>query len=337
MGDAKTVLLVVLALLAAAFAVAWAARLRTAANEADADAGMPSAGSIAIGALTNFFDTLGVGSYAPTTWLFRSFGMVPDRLLPGTLNVGHALPSVAQALIFIAIVEVETRDAGAHGGRLDRGRVRRGIVSRWSRRRVQLGMGPPRRARRAPDAARRPLGADALGIGCAPATGVAGNLVLGALMQRGRALRALHNREPAGMNARPPPDHDGSCAFLMPVAGMRYVERRAYAPPSRSGSRSAGYRRARRPTSCARCRLARCASGARRRGLHGARCWLPRRTGRRHADLHPDARQPQPLVISSPARAIRIAGARVVRARDGNGNREARRLHDMQPSSGSPS
>jgi uncharacterized membrane protein YfcA len=239
MGDAKTVLLVVLALLAAAFAVAWVARLRAAANEADADAGRPSAGSIAIGALTNFFDTLGVGSFAPTTWLFRSFGMVPDRLLPGTLNVGHALPSVAQALIFIAIVEVETWTlalmvaasiAGAWFGA--------GIVSRWSRRRVQLGMGMALLAAAALLARQMllgaPLGADALGLsGVHLATGVAGNLVLGALMQIGVGLYApcMILVSLLGMNAKAAfPIMMGSCAFLMPVAGMRYVERRAYAP-----------------------------------------------------------------------------------------------------------
>ena len=52
-----------------------------------------------IGAITNFFDTLGIGSYATTTAMFRGWRLVPDELIPGTLNVGHTLPTIAQAYI----------------------------------------------------------------------------------------------------------------------------------------------------------------------------------------------------------------------------------------------
>ena len=44
-----------------------------------------------IGFVTNFFDTLGIGSFAPTTSLFKFFRLAPDEKIPGTLNVGHAL------------------------------------------------------------------------------------------------------------------------------------------------------------------------------------------------------------------------------------------------------
>ena len=59
-----------------------------------------------IGFVTNFFDTLGIGSFAPTTSFYKFTKMVDDRVIPGTLNVGHALPVVAQALIFLTVVEV---------------------------------------------------------------------------------------------------------------------------------------------------------------------------------------------------------------------------------------
>ncbi len=62
---------------------------------------------MAIGFVTNFFDTLGIGSFATTTAVYRLRRLVPDELIPGTLNVGHALPTVAQALIFIAVVQVD--------------------------------------------------------------------------------------------------------------------------------------------------------------------------------------------------------------------------------------
>src|SRR5215510_7867388 len=94
------------------------------------------------GFVTNFFDTLGIGSFAPTTAIFKSFKLVPDRLIPGTLNVGHTVPTIAQAFIFTATIAVDVKTlifmiaaavAGAWLGA--------GIVAGWPKRKVQLGMG----------------------------------------------------------------------------------------------------------------------------------------------------------------------------------------------------
>jgi len=241
MADPKTILLGLLAILAGAYAIAWVVRLRRAepAGEPGTEPGPPTAASIAIGALTDFFDTLGVGSFAPTTWLLRALRAVPDRLLPGTLNVGHALPALAQALIFIAIVEVEARTlalmiaaavAGAWLGA--------SIVAGWTQRRVQLGMGLALLVAAAVLARQlrlgAPAGADALALGGASlAAGIVGNFVLGALMTAGVGLYApcMILVSLLGMNARAVfPIMMGSCAFLMPVAGLRFIERRAYAP-----------------------------------------------------------------------------------------------------------
>ena len=60
-----------------------------------------------IGFVTNFFDTLGIGSLATTTAAFRLLRLVPDELIPGTMIVGHALPVVTQAMFFISVVEVD--------------------------------------------------------------------------------------------------------------------------------------------------------------------------------------------------------------------------------------
>src|SRR4051812_849427 len=67
---------------------------------------VPGPEAIALGAITNFFDTLGIGSFAPTmAWLkFRK--LVPDRLIPRTMLVGHTLPAVAQAIIFLILLGV---------------------------------------------------------------------------------------------------------------------------------------------------------------------------------------------------------------------------------------
>ena len=59
------------------------------------------------GFVTNFFDTLGIGSFATTTAIFKFKNMVPDELIPGTLNVGHALPVIFQAFIFVSAIKVD--------------------------------------------------------------------------------------------------------------------------------------------------------------------------------------------------------------------------------------
>ncbi|MEP6882473.1 MAG: hypothetical protein ABI866_10800, partial [Dokdonella sp.] len=67
----------------------------------------PSAEAVLLGAVTNFFDTLGIGSFAPTTAWLKLRKLIPDSYIPATLNTGHALPTVCQALIFIKLVEVD--------------------------------------------------------------------------------------------------------------------------------------------------------------------------------------------------------------------------------------
>jgi len=66
----------------------------------------PGVEALALGAITNFFDTLGIGSFAPTTAWFRLRKLAPDRLIPCTMLVGHALPTMVQALIFLVILGV---------------------------------------------------------------------------------------------------------------------------------------------------------------------------------------------------------------------------------------
>lgn len=67
---------------------------------------VPSGEAVVLGAITNFFDTLGIGSFAPTmAWLkFRK--LVPDRLIASTMLVGHTPPAMAQGFIFLIILGV---------------------------------------------------------------------------------------------------------------------------------------------------------------------------------------------------------------------------------------
>src|SRR6476660_9365718 len=89
-------LLTALALLTGGYVVSWS-RLEKG----------PSLGAMGVGWLTNFLDQLGIGSFATTTSLFRAFKMVPDRIIPGTLNVGHTLPTVVQAFFYISVIPVD--------------------------------------------------------------------------------------------------------------------------------------------------------------------------------------------------------------------------------------
>ncbi len=67
----------------------------------------PTLEGVALGAVTNFFDTLGIGSFAPTTAWLRLRRLVPDSYIPTILNAGHGLPTVVEALIFINLVKVD--------------------------------------------------------------------------------------------------------------------------------------------------------------------------------------------------------------------------------------
>src|SRR3954449_6170034 len=66
-----------------------------AAADPAARIGWPSPLQMGIGLVTNFFDALGIGSFATTTSLFKLARMVPDGLIPGTMMVGHAWPTIA--------------------------------------------------------------------------------------------------------------------------------------------------------------------------------------------------------------------------------------------------
>jgi uncharacterized membrane protein YfcA len=66
----------------------------------------PALEAVALGAITNFFDTLGIGSFAPTMAWLKFRRLVPDRLIPCTMLVGHTLPAVVQAVIFLVLLGV---------------------------------------------------------------------------------------------------------------------------------------------------------------------------------------------------------------------------------------
>ena len=237
MPDAKTTLFVLLGAVAFAFVILLA-RAALLARRAGGERVLPDAWELFVGFLTNFFDTLGIGSFATTTALYRWRRTIDDRLLPGTLNVGHTLPTFAQAYIFIDKIGIEMGTlvwmiVAATAGSL----LGAPIVARLPRRAVQLGLGSAllvlcgvlvfRQLWKEPEAG-------TLGLeGSLFAIGVASNFVLGALMTIGVGLYApcLVLVSMLGMNPKAGfPIMMGSCAFLMPVASVPFVLARSYSP-----------------------------------------------------------------------------------------------------------
>src|SRR5258708_36635563 len=105
----KTALLVTLGIFTAGFVFLWllaifANRRDDRLAEGAPPKWMPGPLDAAIGFVTDFFDTLSLGSVAPTTALFKVFGVVADELIPGTLNVRDARPSIRQACVYIDVV-----------------------------------------------------------------------------------------------------------------------------------------------------------------------------------------------------------------------------------------
>jgi uncharacterized membrane protein YfcA len=197
----------------------------------------PGPALLGIGFVTNFFDTLGIGSFAPTTAIFKLLRLVPDQLIPGTLMIGHLLPILAQALIYITVIEVDTATlvlliaASVAGSYLGARRV-----ARFSRRRVQLGMGGALLLASTVMLAGLmglvPAGGDLIALsGVRLGLGMAGNFVLGALMTIGVGAYApsLILFGLLGMNVRAIfPIMMGSCALIMPAGGVEFVRERSY-------------------------------------------------------------------------------------------------------------
>jgi uncharacterized membrane protein YfcA len=102
----------------------------------------PWPGLLGTGFVTNFLDTLGIGSFAQQTAIFKFFKLVDDRLIPGTMNVGNTIVTVTEAFIFMTAVAVDPVTLVSMSVAAPIGAVLgAGVVARMSRRRIQLGMG----------------------------------------------------------------------------------------------------------------------------------------------------------------------------------------------------
>jgi uncharacterized membrane protein YfcA len=227
MNPIKVGLLAAIVIAGLVLAVVWyVAAQRVAAARQSAAAGF------AIGFVTNFFDTLGIGSFAPTTAALKLFRLAPDELIPGTLVVGLAVGSILESLIFITAVAVAPRllaamiIAAAVGAWFGAG-----VVVRLPRRAIQIGMGLALLIAGTVFAAVNlgllPGGGEALDlVGWKFPLAVGASLVLGALMTIGIGMYAPTMILLALLGVHPLaafPVMMGACALLMPVAGVRFV------------------------------------------------------------------------------------------------------------------
>jgi uncharacterized membrane protein YfcA len=238
-----TALLSALGALTVVYIGGWTREIMKARRAPDAgrtpatDARLPNLFQIALGFGANFFDALGIGSFATTTAVFRLRRMVPDRVIPGTLNAGHALPTITQAFIFTAIIPVDVLTlitmivAAVLGAWLGAG-----VVARWPKRKVQVGMALALLAAATFMFMRQlnlfPAGSEEIGVrGVKLAIAIGGNFMLGALMTLGIGLYApcMILVSLLGMSERTAfPIMMGSCAFLMPIGSLRFIRERAY-------------------------------------------------------------------------------------------------------------
>ena len=190
------------------------------------------AGLLSLGFFTDFLDTLGVGSFATTTTAFKLGNLVDDQDIPGTLNVGHSLPTILEAALYITVIDVELVTlvsmivAGAVGAWFGAG-----WVVRWSRRTIQRALAAALLVTAGIMVLRQlqvfPAGGDALGL-----TGIAlGVAILASVLIGSLTCLGIGNYAPSmavvsllGMNPTAAfPIMMGSAALILPVAASRFL------------------------------------------------------------------------------------------------------------------
>jgi uncharacterized membrane protein YfcA len=226
MSPAKLGLLGALVVVNVAFVLAWVrdARGRTVRPA-------PTLTDIAIGFVTDFLDALGIGSFAPTTALFKFRGIPPDDLIPGTLNVGHNAAAFIETVIFVTAVAVDPILLASMVGSATVGAwLGAGIVSQLPRRAIQLFMGAALLAATTfflmANLGAFPVGGTAMSLmGWRFGLAVSVNFVLGALMSVGigayapsMVLLALLGLHPLGAF----PIMMGTCGLVQPAASLRF-------------------------------------------------------------------------------------------------------------------
>lgn len=193
------------------------------------------------GFVTDFFDTLGIGSFAPTVAMMNTLKMdVSDRLIPGTLNVCHTIPVVLEAFIFTTVIEVEPITLiSLIGAAVIGSYLGAGVIAKMDEKKIQIIMGIALAVTAVlmfishPQINLFPVGGDEIGLtGIKLIIGIIGNFILGALMTAGVGLYSpcMAMIYFLGMSPKVAfPIMMGSCAMLMPIASTKFIRENAYA------------------------------------------------------------------------------------------------------------
>jgi uncharacterized membrane protein YfcA len=184
-----------------------------------------------VGLVVAFFDTLGIGSFAPTTAVLKFQGKIADDLIPGTLNIGLNVAAMLEMVIFVKRIVIDpvllmsTILAAAFGAW-----VGAGVVNRMPRPAIQLAMGVALLIAGCVFAATNlqllPGGGEAYTLtGWRIVTAVGANFVLGALMSVGIGLYAPCMMVVTLLGLHPLaafPIMMGSCGLVQPTAGLQF-------------------------------------------------------------------------------------------------------------------
>ena len=197
----------------------------------------PFAGLLGLGFVTDFLDTLGVGSFATTSTALKLAKLVEDEDIPGTLNVGHSIPTILEAILYITVIEVELVTLVAMIGASAVGAwFGAGLVAHWPRRTIQRALAVGLLATATFILLREvrvfPSGGDALAItSVALLVGVAVNELIGSLTSLGignyapcMALVSLLGMNPIAAF----PIMMGSAALTLPLAAARFIPARRF-------------------------------------------------------------------------------------------------------------
>ena len=188
-----------------------------------------------VGITCNLLDTLGCGSFAPSTFLYKVFGDINDVDIPGTLNVGDTFPVIFEAFIFTASVDCDPvflivmlvcAAIGSYGFAT--------IVTKWDKQKIRLAMGvcmllciPVLLCKNYGVGPFGTMG-DAIGLtGWKFIVAAVLNVLWGALMDIGFGLYApcMATCLLLGVNGGTCfPVFMGSCALLMPACSIEFIK-----------------------------------------------------------------------------------------------------------------
>jgi uncharacterized membrane protein YfcA len=195
----------------------------------------PSLEATLLGAVTNFFDALGIGCFAPSTAYIKFRRLVPDELIAPTMICGYALGAVTESYAYIGAIQVDPVLLGAAIAASATGAlVGVSVAGRLAVRPIRFTLGLGLLLASAAFALKNldllPPGGTAISLAPLPfALVVAASFVLGVLMNLG-----IGNYAPTlilvsllGMDPRAAfPIMMGSAALLMIASGVRLLRRR---------------------------------------------------------------------------------------------------------------